>query len=540
MVERHGLLKDVEASEERSVRASRPWTLRASSYLAGAAALVTLLALGLLGLRTQSSPRPASQVLRMLHGAPVISLMELMPEGYENCFKNLTYFVEVDGFFTLPHAQESRFSSALECQQQCAKTYRCEHFSFWSSGGCLLTSYSSYPRRYDGPATGSVVSGPRMCQAPPAPYRKKLPPGANVPPFVAKEAEGCGGLHAEYELAWKAEGETFFDDWQFIEKSMTRGAEWYLNRSEAIYQSVAHASPAGAIIRVGEQVHPFKRRSLMLHSPQAWRPDVGFVVAMKYKHVPYGPGVWPAFWFLNSDRPWPSGGELDVLEYANDETAKVTFHTDQNCSLNVPKMLECSAQMTGVDPDMISSCLTNYSGNALGCMPPQVRRDGEWYSNNPGVLVTVWDASGITTFHIPEGQIPADLKADNPQPNTWPAIWRMAFMPFDPKTCVDIAHPQEIVLNIALCGDWAGNAWYSCKECKNTGFIPNYCVPGHVTEPATDCCTIYMSNPSAEEPLKTKAYFDIDYVKVFEPKGVKMPKYAAGTYRNGGVGVGDR
>ena len=36
------------------------------------------------------------------------------------------------------------------------------------------------------------------------------------------------------------------------------------------------------------------------------------------------------------------------------------------------------------------------------------------------------------------------------------------------------------------------------------GFIPNYCIPGHVTEPATDCCTIYMSNPSAEEPLKTK------------------------------------
>eukprot|EP00435_Cladocopium_sp_Y103_P015490 s1698_g3.t2 len=1272
MVERHGLLKDVEASEERAV-SSPSWTMRASRYVAGSAALMTLLAFGILGLRTQSSPKPASQVLRMLHAAPVISLMELMPEGYENCFKNLTYFVEVDGFFTLPHAQESRFSSALECQQQCAKTYRCEHFSFWSSGGCLLTSYSSYPRKYDGPDSGSVVSGPRMCQAPPAPYRKKLPPGANVPPFVAKEAQGCGGLHAEYELAWKAEGETFFDDWQFIEKSMTRGAEWYLNRSEAIYQSVAHASPAGAIIRVGEQVHPFKRRSLMLHSPQAWRPDVGFVVAMKYKHVPYGPGVWPAFWFLNSDRPWPSGGELDVLEFANDETAKVTFHTDQNCSLNVPKMLECSAQMTGVDTDMITSCLTNYSGNALGCMPPQVRRDGEWhpgtesvtdavhdawsdflcaprscrtsgraqflsfegrddeppepdqggggtdvakpfsvkwsaewktmhdihqlqkvagpmtklgwlfagvavgvgisyspamlmqyvrgkkkkgeeeevpadaaaapadaaapaapaakaaaapaasaeeaaailgveanaspaeiragyrrkaledcslraahrslppprprpaagpeapdgasdgacrggarsgqapqagdaqgedraeedqqrrgennwqaqsrkpimsateafatgttregsetarkrlgdlgsnfamlerlsgryetpgwlmerrhifthrlsqeqrlelesfmqllrdrdgngqdahagpeqsqlipqtlpeppstpsppecarlrdqvpdassavssplvaplrrrrrvepaapcppvqspgalrtrritggihkvrfdtfrkrteqslfycatvaveglrikavcvrtleeaidihllivaiaecvrrncsshikdkilqsihevsvehavceqdlsrklrfyfvletrlwigvplmtpcyrvrnldefddvvlrfqaargndkiftgagrhgiltalphrdveerwcqirdvfldvkegrgqdrkdwmikldqmyqnrapvrdelwrrfnetkmrrceseqrryekwmkqmearqerkrcatlekrrrqmernlqrkrrrqqkaeaatlrrryerprmkaedrwcqcywrsvsqkrkklerllqlwsrahqkaqasaerkrkaraerqekerwgcreYSNNPGVLVTVWDASGITTFHIPEGQIPADLKADKPQPNTWPAIWRMAFMPFDPKTCVDIAHPQEIVLNIALCGDWAGNAWYSCKECKNTGFIPNYCIPGH------DCCTIYMSNPSAEEPLKTKAYFDIDYVKVFEPKGVKMPKYAAGTYRNGGVGVGDR
>jgi hypothetical protein len=32
---------------------------------------------------------------------------------------------------------------------------------------------------------------------------------------------------------------------------------------EAIYQSVAHASPAGAIIRVGEQVHPFKPLGLM-------------------------------------------------------------------------------------------------------------------------------------------------------------------------------------------------------------------------------------------------------------------------------------
>lgn len=34
-----------------------------------------------------------------------------------------------------------------------------------------------------------------------------------------------------------------------------------------------------------------------------------------------------------------------------------------------------------------------------------------------------------------QGQIPADLKADRPQPNTWPATWRMAFMPFDPKSC---------------------------------------------------------------------------------------------------------
>lgn len=56
-------------------------------------------------------------------------------------------------------------------------------------------------------------------------------------------------------------------------------------------------------------------------------------------------------------------------------------------------------------------------------------------------------------------------------------------------------------------------------ECKATGYVPDYCIPGHVTEPATDCCTLYISNPSAEEGLKSKAFFDLDYIKVFEPEG---------------------
>lgn len=460
---------------------------------------------------------------------------ELIPKGLEKCFLNKTYFVEQTGHFSLPHGLENRLSSALECQERCRKTYLCEHFSFWTSGGCLLTSYSAYPRKYDGPAGANVISGPRECKVAPPDPMYALPAAANVPPYMPKEAHGhCGGLHDEYKLTWRAEGETFFDDWQFIETSMTRGAEWYLNRSEAFFHSVAHASSAGAILRVGEQVHPFKRRSLMLRSPQAWRPDSGFMVAMKYKHVPYGPGIWPAYWLVNSDLPWPKGGELDVLEYANDQTAKVTFHTDFNCSLEVNKMKTCAREMIDVDDEMIPSCFTNYSGNELGCLPNQVRKTGEWYSKNPGVLAVLWDASGIIVYHIPQAEIPEDLKNDKPEPNKWPGRWRFAYMPFDPSGCVNVARPQEIVLNIALCGDWAGNAWWDCEECKQTGFVPNYCIPAHVTEPATDCCTIYMSNPSAEENLKTKAYFDIDYIKVFQPKNSNMPKYASGTYRNGG------
>jgi hypothetical protein len=205
--------------------------------------------------------------------------------------------------------------------------------------------------------------------------------------------------------------------------------------------------------------------------------------------------------------------------------------------MNVKKLMECTKKMEDVNPTMVASCYTNYSGNQLGCMPPQVRKDGEWFSQNPGAVALVWDASGITSFHIPEAEIPQDLESDTPRPNTWKDSWRMAFMPFDQLSCKDIARPQEIVLNIALCGDWAGNTFYQCDQCRDTGYKPNYCIPGHVTEPATDCCTLYISNPSAEKPLKEDAYFDISYMKVFTPKGAKLPKYSSGTYRNGGVEV---
>mmetsp|Transcript_85164 Transcript_85164/g.150673 ORF Transcript_85164/g.150673 Transcript_85164/m.150673 type:complete len:538 (-) Transcript_85164:99-1712(-) len=487
-----------------------------------------LVACGLLFLlrtpATDQSPEEANAAL-------FIEDFDLTGMATDFCWKNKSFYVELSGQFDLPHGSHDTASSPYECQKRCAQTYLCEHFSYWQSGACLLTSYSAYQRAYTGGDSNGVISGPRTCEVFDDMPTESLYSAQNVPPFVAEEAEGCGHLHDRYQLAWAAEGETFFDDWMFLTKSETRGAEWYLNKSEAFQNGVAFTSKAGTILRVGEQVHPFKRRSVMLHSAQAFRPDKGFVLVMKYKHVPYGPGLWPAFWLVNSDLHWPDGGELDVLEYANDETAKLTFHTDKNCSINMAKVEQCDSKMRNINPANIPSCYTNYTANKNGCMPPQVRKNGEWYAKNPGAVALVWDASGVSSYHIPEAEIPLDLSYEKPTPNEWRDEWRMSYMPFEAASCVNIAKPMEIVLNIALCGDWAGNTFYDCLECRETGFVPNYCVPGHVTEPATDCCTIYMSNPSAEEPLKTKGFFDIDYVKVFTPEGMVLPKLASGTYR---------
>jgi beta-glucanase (GH16 family) len=38
--------------------------------------------------------------------------------------------------------------------------------------------------------------------------------------------------------------------------------------------------------------------------------------------MPYGPGIWPAFWLLGADidtNPWPQCGEIDIMEYRGQE-----------------------------------------------------------------------------------------------------------------------------------------------------------------------------------------------------------------------------
>jgi len=38
--------------------------------------------------------------------------------------------------------------------------------------------------------------------------------------------------------------------------------------------------------------------------------------------LPWGPGIWPAFWMLGSDietNPWPQCGEIDIMEYRGQE-----------------------------------------------------------------------------------------------------------------------------------------------------------------------------------------------------------------------------
>jgi beta-glucanase (GH16 family) len=39
--------------------------------------------------------------------------------------------------------------------------------------------------------------------------------------------------------------------------------------------------------------------------------------------LPSGSGIWPAIWMLGTTRPWPAGGEIDIMEYVGSDTGTI-------------------------------------------------------------------------------------------------------------------------------------------------------------------------------------------------------------------------
>ena len=53
------------------------------------------------------------------------------------------------------------------------------------------------------------------------------------------------------------------------------------------------------------------RDSVRVHSTGAYDEAV---VVLDLAHMPEGCATWPAFWTLSQRGPWPTGGEIDIIE----------------------------------------------------------------------------------------------------------------------------------------------------------------------------------------------------------------------------------
>lgn len=387
-----------------------------------------------------------------------------------------------------------RYERYLPCQ--C--TAQCHHYH----NCCSDFDWYCYPPKPTPTPMPTPVPTPMPTPVPtprPTPEHKGTPPTAGA-----------------YQKVWGAEGESFFESWEFKWRDYNHGASQYLLQRDAEKAGVVEAHKTHAILRAGEPSPSwkYKRQTAKIATKGTWNH---FLATMSYSHLPYGCGVWPAFFTLATNSPWPKGGEMDILEYVNMDVSKSSFHTGSGCILKRQEVFK-----EGLMPDrnaMDYDCETAYP-DKLGCAPNKWMRTGEQWSNSPGVVAMEWTEDFIKIFFIPEREIPEDLKSEAPKPETW-RKWLFSYYPLKASGCTaDHIQPQQLVMQINFCGDWASKVWSDDKTCEPLMKGCRAVDPLSEYAPEEDCCTQFIWDEDdtygTSRYLKERAFFNISYIKVFQ------------------------
>jgi len=129
--------------------------------------------------------------------------------------------------------------------------------------------------------------------------------------------------------------------------------------------------------------------------------------------IPYGQGMWPAFWMLGDDIDkvgWPACGEIDIMENIGKEPAII------HGSIHGP----------------------GYVGGT-GIEAPYVLSAQQRFADDFHIFAIEWDTESIT-FYVDKGLYVCRTRADL-KPG-----WKWVF-----------DKPFFLILNLAVGGDWPGN-----------------------------------------------------------------------------------
>jgi hypothetical protein len=138
-------------------------------------------------------------------------------------------------------------------------------------------------------------------------------------PFISAQSVGGGAFYngsgapgaAPYELVDEYLPDTFFDNFNFYtEYDKTYGHVQYVDRATALRNGYATTVDGAARMSV-DSTNKFPlggpgRPALRLTSNNSYTH--GMFIA-DVRHMPYGCGIWPAYWLLGPE-PWPKYGEI--------------------------------------------------------------------------------------------------------------------------------------------------------------------------------------------------------------------------------------
>ena len=139
----------------------------------------------------------------------------------------------------------------------------------------------------------------------------------------------------------------------------------------------------------------------------------------------------------------------------------MTLHTSPSCSMS-----SITRKQTG--STLSTSCVNTTNGNeGCGVSAGDGSYGSKWNDNGGGVLAVELRNEGIRMWQWARSAVPAGLEGDGTGGIPDPSTWGMATSDF-PNTECDIGarfRNQSIVVNISLCGVWAGEAAVYGESC---------------------------------------------------------------------------
>ncbi|KAK7688793.1 hypothetical protein QCA50_008333 [Cerrena zonata] len=300
-------------------------------------------------------------------------------------------------------------------------------------------------------------------------------------------------LAANLTLVKQYAGSSFFDAWDFVDNfdNTTNGDVQFVPQSNS--PSLAFVdSNQRAIVKVDNTTsvdYPNKRNSIKITSKDYY--EAGTVWVFDAVHLPYGCSVWPAFWTKGQD--WPRQGEIDIVEGINTMTNnQMALHTFNGCNAATGTNQLGKTGTTNCNDTAGAGCtVAETADNSFGA---------SFASNGGGVWATQFDASGIFIWFWGRSNVPASISTatDSIDISSWGAPSASY-----PSSACDIGSffgPQQLVIDITLCGDWAG--------------VPSIYQPVCGGDGAADGC--YRNSViNAGSPNYDNAYFEINYIKAF-------------------------
>ncbi|WRT63876.1 uncharacterized protein IL334_000802 [Kwoniella shivajii] len=285
-------------------------------------------------------------------------------------------------------------------------------------------------------------------------------------------------LAATYTLSKTWKGNDFFEGFTWWEwDDPTEGRVNYVNQETAIARNLSYSNGDTFFMRA-DSTNVFDpssrgRDSVRIHSKDTYTDGI---LIMDVAHMPTGCGTWPAFWTCTRQGPWPTGGEVDIIEglygisnaYSNN---LFTLHTDGSQN-------GCTMPSTnrGSGTTLLNDCR---GGVGCGVRDKSGKSFGEEFNKNGGGIFVMRRSRtrGFSFWFWPHNAATAPTDITTGSQVVMESLWGTPIANFPTDQC-DVSQQfdeHEIIINLTFGGVWGGAdaQWTSSGCAGNVGWTPN-------------------------------------------------------------------